>query len=404
MGVTEDFFEVKRSWSMFKDEMLGWYLKPYINKLLCMNKSLFLIDCFAGKGKFSDGKDGSPLIISKQIQEMIERDEKNIGKLYGVFIEKKYEEELEKNINGYKNCKAYKGRFEDYIKNICKVCKNGNVFLYIDPYGIKSLKFEYLNSICNSSKEKCNSLEILINFNSNGFIREGCRLLKYKIEDELLIEEYENNYEFQDISKEYLTKIIDSDKWKDYIKLYYRGKMSYHDVEESIANEYVNSLKEKFLYCLNIPIKTKEKNIPKYRMIFCTNSVDGLLLMNEKMHNTVENMREEERKGQLSLFALPEMQNDEKLNNYIIKILSEVDKIKYEELVCDIIKDTNIIHTEKHIREALKEMEKKEVIKVSRKPKNGSIPKSKLRGWDWKKNNIIITLFQQCLITKEGII
>jgi three-Cys-motif partner protein len=402
MRATDNFFESKRSWSIFKDRMLSWYLKPYIYKLLRMKKKLYIIDCFAGKGKFDDDKEGSPVIISKQIQEVLQGNVVQNKEVYGIFIEKKYAKDLAQNITVYTNCRAYNASFEDYVDKICNASTKGNVFLYIDPYGIKSLKFDYLNRICDSSYGACNSLEMLINFNSNGFIREACRLLKYKINDDLL-EEYELNYETQEVSEEYLTGIINSDGWKTLIKGYYKKNMSYHEVENKIVEQYTRSLREKFKYCLNIPIKDKEKNIPKYRMMFCTNSKDGLLLMNDEMNKTVEDMREQEKGGQLSLFSLPEIQDGGNLDEYITELLSEYDDTDYLDLLCNIINKTNIIYTEKHIRNELKLMEKQGVITVMRVRKDGSTPTRKLTGWNWKDNIIKIRLVENFLIN-EGVI
>ena len=56
-----DFFKTKKIWSEVKDELLGCYLVPYFNKILSMGNPVLYVDCFAGKGKFDDGKGGSPL-------------------------------------------------------------------------------------------------------------------------------------------------------------------------------------------------------------------------------------------------------------------------------------------------------------------------------------------------------
>lgn len=57
-----DFFKEKKAWSEVKDELLGCYFKPYAQKILHTYKPLIYVDCFAGKGKFEDGRPGSPLI------------------------------------------------------------------------------------------------------------------------------------------------------------------------------------------------------------------------------------------------------------------------------------------------------------------------------------------------------
>ncbi len=55
------FFKQKKIWSEVKDELLGCYLVPYFTKILSMGNPILYVDCFAGKGKFDDGKPGSPL-------------------------------------------------------------------------------------------------------------------------------------------------------------------------------------------------------------------------------------------------------------------------------------------------------------------------------------------------------
>lgn len=65
----KDFFKKKNEWSEIKDRLLGCYLTPYFQKVLLTRKPIFYVDCFAGKGKFEDGKDGSPLIALRIREE-----------------------------------------------------------------------------------------------------------------------------------------------------------------------------------------------------------------------------------------------------------------------------------------------------------------------------------------------
>ena len=61
----DDFFKEKKPWSEVKDQLLGCYFKPYVQKILHTHKPLVYVDCFAGKGMFDDGTEGSPLIALK---------------------------------------------------------------------------------------------------------------------------------------------------------------------------------------------------------------------------------------------------------------------------------------------------------------------------------------------------
>lgn len=399
MGATKNFFKSKKPWSEFKDKMLGWYLKPYINKLLYMPKRLYIIDCFAGKGKFDDGSIGSPLIIANKIREILNDTNRKNREINGIFIENKYGKYLKENLTGYTKCFSKNKSFEECIDGICELARKANIFLYIDPYGIKNLKFDYINKMCSSSCEGCNSIEMFINFSSIGFIREACRLLKYNhdvFKDE--IEGDEDDYEIQEVSIENMNRIFNGDSWQQIIKDFYNKKISFYSLEEKITQEYMKNFNSEFKYCLNIPIRTKQKNTPKYRMIFCTNSNDGLILMNQNMNDTLKLMKEEEAKGQISLFNLLGFNNEECLEKYIIRHINDNSKIEYKDLVCKTIMDVNIRYNEHDIREKLSIMEKQSIIKIDRIPKKGYTPKRKLTGWDTRKYDIIIFKLSTLLI------
>lgn len=50
-----------------KDSVLGAYLRPYLAKISRTRRAVRIADCFAGKGRFDDGRDGSPMIIRDAI-------------------------------------------------------------------------------------------------------------------------------------------------------------------------------------------------------------------------------------------------------------------------------------------------------------------------------------------------
>ena len=217
----DDFFKVKKEWSEVKDELLGCYLKPYMQKVLITKKPIIYVDCFAGKGMFEDGKSGSPIIALETIKECLSRSQINNGVINSYFIEKNHAEELRKNICAYDvpDENIISGKYEEEIKNILSKYNDCNVFLYIDPYGIKALNCKLFEEL--SSSKYFNGVELLINLNSFGFIREGCRVLGVKFEDETIFEdlvEYESTkLEKNDKSINLLNDIAGGNYWKDII-------------------------------------------------------------------------------------------------------------------------------------------------------------------------------------------
>ena len=65
MITADSFFERPRSWSLIKYKILKNYLLEYFPKVNQKYRSPAIVaDLFAGKGKFDDGSDGSPMIIA----------------------------------------------------------------------------------------------------------------------------------------------------------------------------------------------------------------------------------------------------------------------------------------------------------------------------------------------------
>lgn len=374
MGATENFFAKKRKWSIIKDNILQWYLTPYISKILYTQKPLVLVDCFAGKGKFDDGEDGSPLIIAKKIQAVLNADKsKKIG---GIFIENKYGKFLKDNLQGFSNCKVIEGTFEDNFDGILKPGRN--IFLYIDPYGIKSLDFSRFEKLRSTG---FNSYEMLMNFNSFGFLREGCRMMKYNYaiesdnysdDDELLCDV--DNIDIAN-GKRLLNTIADGDYWQDILAEYHKGSYDMYRAEELFVYEYMKNLKAKniFKYTVNIPVKLKTRNIPKYRLIFGTNHHQGLFLMCNNMNKQWLKILDEQRNGQQVLFEYdyPDrgIIREFDLGKGITAILSGSNGfISLIDLYCKLIEKFGIAYSESDFKTALKELESQGMIKVNRRP------------------------------------
>ncbi len=353
MGQTKAFFKEKKPWSIFKDKILDYYLVPYISKILRTGKPLVIFDCFAGKGQFDDGEIGSPIIIAEHIKTELQKN----SLIQGFFIEKKYNEDLRTNLKNYPNTNIWEGTFEDNLKNILLVNKSNNVFLYIDPYGIKSLN---LNNFRQIKDNNFFTLELLMNFNTAGFLREGCRLLKL---DDLFkdadITDYESDEDINTIEK--MDAIAGGTYWQGILKDYYSGKIDIYHAEEHFIAKYSQKIKEVFKYTVNIPIKIKSSHLPKYRLIFGSNHEDGLILMADNMNKKWKEMLEKERNNQEILFEFefPDLTllKGFDINQDIIESLpSNGESILLKKLIVDLIMKYGITFSEKEYKQKIKEM------------------------------------------------
>jgi|ERR1035437_856820 three-Cys-motif partner protein len=366
MGSTNDFFDRKREWSKLKDMILAEYLVPYLTKIAHTRRPIVIFDCFAGKGRFDDGEQGSPLIIEHVVKQYLNKNP-NIN-ISCNFIEKKYGEELQKNIS-YSKTEVCKDSFEDNVQNICKKIINGNAFVYVDPYGIKSLEFSSFKKISECSY---NSLEMLINLNTFGFLREGCRLLQ--LDAEKLFSDIDDEYVFvSDVdSIEKMNEIANGDYWQKIIIDFKSEKINMFQAEELFAKLYVERLSGLFKYISHIPIKLKSKNMPKYRLIFGTNYEEGLFLMVNEMNKIWMEILLNERNMQMVLFEYVKPDSSLEYADFSKDLIAEIKKyqgfVNVRQVVVNLICKYGIAFNTKQYRDYLKKMEGDKIVEIKRTP------------------------------------
>ena len=386
MGATKDFFKEKRSWSHFKDKILDYYLAPYFSKILRTGKPLAIFDCFAGKGKFDDGYNGSPIIIAERIKALLNGTSTLREKIQGFFIEKKYHRDLSNNIAGFPNAEVLEGSFEDNLDKIMAIKGQTNVFLYVDPYGIKSLNFEIFRQV---SEKHFSSLELLLNFNTAGFLREGCRLLKYEI---AMDEEEISDYESEEINTiDNMNAVAGGIYWQDIIKAYFEKKINIYSAEEELTKEYGKKIAENFKYVVNIPIKVKSSHLPKYRLFFASNHEDGLILMVDNMNKKWKEMLDHERGGQgvLFEFVFPGMatKGEADIKTDVLKFVSPTKTILMKDVIVRLIMKYGITFSESQYRKVIGEMEGRELL-IERSPSYTPKTRKPVRSLDYNRFRI----------------
>ena len=229
-----------------------------------------------------------------------------------------------------------------------------DLFLYVDPYGIKSIRFSHFAAV---SEMGFGSVELMLNLNTFGFLREGCRLLKNSALREGDEEEDAPAYEIDVDSVQVLDEIAGGDYWQAIINQYYAGDITFGDAEERFSAGYCERLKGVFAYSLSMPIKTKISNIPKYRIVYGTNHPHGLILMADNMFRRWQEFKECDRKGQMVLFDLdyPEALVDTSsaaLKQAIVACAAE--KRELSDVLACLIDRFGIVYDSSYYREALK--------------------------------------------------
>ena len=158
--------------------------------------------------------------------------------------------------------------------------RDRNYFFYVDPYGIKSLDFGYFARLKEIGFQ---SLEMLINLNSTGFLREGCRLLNLA----RAVPDWADDLDHEAEGKNTLARmgeVAGGDYWQNILAAFQTGAIDFHQAEEEFIAGYDERLSKHFEYVVNIPIKERSHHMPKYRLVFATDYHDGLFLMADEMN------------------------------------------------------------------------------------------------------------------------
>lgn len=365
MKATAHFFERKREWSRLKDEILETYLAPYLAKITKTRRPVLIVDAFAGKGRFDDGEPGSPVIIAEAIKKAL--DANPSASVSALFIERKYCEDLARNVAEYRGCRVLPGTYEEHVRDLTdRIDPNTSLLLFVDPYGIKSLDFAYFRELANL---QLGSLELILNLNTFGFLREGCRLLSIQGFD---CEQDSDVYEDDpDNPIERMHAIANGTYWQGLLREYHEGRLDMRAAERAFAEEYRGKLHELFRHVVDIPVQYRRGRLPKYRLVFGTQNPDGLILMADKMSRVWRDFVSRDRGGQTALFEGIDYPDMETFEAYSLEedILQLSDApIDLKDLIVQLLTKYGITYPVSELKSRIKTAERSGVLLLERWP------------------------------------
>lgn len=384
-----DFFDVKKEWSIIKDNLLCCYLLPYFTKIVNTGKPVVYVDCFAGKGAFDKGGPGSPLMAMRVREDVLDKANWLMRKAYAIemaFIEPKHYVELEQNVKGfgtkYIEPTIYRGKYETCIDECLKKADHQNVFLYIDPFGVKCIPFE---NYVRFSKRNFNSIELLLNLNSFGLLRYACSAMGFELKKDKFYGDYIAAWDDGTVGTEQKVSLLaGGDYWKEIVLDYKNAIINGHQAEERLTRGFVAQLNKSYKYVIDLPIKPADYNHPKYRMIYASNHMDGFLIMAADMQKrsdmlALKKIRPDYPVGiQMNLFeadyglsitadgeSMTETQIEQEVRHCIH---STKGLLRFNELLATFTMRVGLISSFDPIRTILKRMEENGLIKLHRTP------------------------------------
>lgn len=298
----------KHPWSKTKDSLLGCYLKPFFDKTYGYSQDGYVyVDAFAGPGKYGNGEYGSPILA---IQRLLATARGRRAKCCTqfVFAEANSESRLQLETEVAKACGNVNyllqplifQSFEEAMATAQQSKPRGprkpsTVFYYVDPYGVKDLRLDLL---CESPNPA--HTEVLVNFNTIGFMRDGADALRVALDLPAGVSVFDCGFEDDVPSTERVRRLnacIGSEGWQDILT---QHGVDYWERERLIGKLFCDNARRSYRYVTNMPIKDMTRMVGKggevkYRLVHMTNNADGCVLMNDNMlkRNNDEQVRQQ---------------------------------------------------------------------------------------------------------------
>ena len=197
-------------------------------------------------------------------------------------------------------------------------------------------------------------------------------------------------------SEKLLTAIAGGDYWKDIVRGFHNGDYDGYSAEKRLSTAYREELKKRHAYVLDMPIRMKHDQRPKYRMIHVSDHEDACFLMAENMQNRKSELFiNVQQHGQMSIFDItPEYSSsvegevhsieeiEGKIKNHIQSCPNE---IRYMLFVAKFCNQYGLICDFDMIQDVLKKLETQGAIEIVREP--AMTPSGTMKSSFWTDND-----------------
>jgi three-Cys-motif partner protein len=244
-----------------KHEILRRYIEAWLPIMARWNGRVVYIDGFAGPGQYSEGEDGSPVVVLKAARDHSYPME---TELVCIFVEndparylhlKKILDGLSPPLPGRIKWEAIQGRFDEHLTetlNLLEAQKKSlaPAFVFIDPFGISHTPFKTVSKILGN-----NRCEVLVNF----MYEEVNRFIS--------LEEQAENFD----------NLFGTPEWRSV-----RNLSGAPQRRKAIHDIYLKQLKTRATFVHSFEM-LNHGNSTDYFLFFATNSLRGLEKMKEAM-------------------------------------------------------------------------------------------------------------------------
>lgn len=289
----DQFFNSAQTWSKRKHRLLGKYLVPFSSKVGSLSQEIYCVDGFAGRGRYDDGYEGSPLVMAHIADDCAKWTNPVTLRLLNVESNRKNFASLSEVTEPWVTrgiVQNEKGQFGALVPNILSTIGETPALFFIDPYGPSPLHFDYLRPVL---ERKQSITELIINFHVPGLRR---------LADDLRADTK------TDVGRKAcqtivgnVSKILGRDRWKQFFAT---DHYSAAERQKFLLDDYMDSLSQYGYHVASYPIRDALRSAAKYYLIYCTRHRDGIALMNRFVRGEEDELLKEsfERRGETWLF------------------------------------------------------------------------------------------------------
>jgi len=294
MRSKRDFWKAQEDWSRRKHLILRYYLKPAAAKLasVSQDRSIYIIDGFAGRGRYKDGSAGSPVHMgelsdecsrwSSPVQLLIRNVEPN-RKTFAA-LEAATAEWVA--IGHYKNINS---TFQDALSNLLRECATKPLFVFLDPFAPKHLLVDDVDPIMN----RRTATEALIVFHTPLVFRTIMQVASSNTAPDT-----------RESSAQTLDRIYGGNLWRDLLSQTVTPEIAV----ECFANSLLTRYPDVFV-CIHGVVARKD-TMAKYHVVFITRNTHGVALMNEAF------VKEQQDVNSGNQFAI-DFEEEERWNDFV---------------------------------------------------------------------------------------
>jgi len=347
-----------------KHDILESYLIPWLRKIKEVDSKVRYIDGFAGKGEYTTGEFGSPVIamdvadrhmdtLTPTLEEyecvFVEKDDENYGELQQTVAEK------EADCSSVISTKCLNQPFADFAIDFLENNQTyvEPTFIFIDPFGFSGVPFHLISDLINL---RSTGVEVFITFMSGKMAQ--------------FMENEEHGIAISDI--------LAMDDWKDRIDANAgkdeRAKQFVQLFEQQLRGE----AGVEYVWPFEMTEESKRQNC--YYLVHATNHFDGFKLMKKVMFNAgageqfaylgPDHYPFEAEQQTLGTFDAYD-ESDERIEALANKLHERFkgETLRIEEVMKQTYEETTLIAS--HYRKALKHLEDENRVEIIRLPEEG---------------------------------